>query len=200
MKKCQGLDDARRELVALKHSEDAQMHKTLLIFYYTGLKYLNSKFQFKLNDSDAVSIAFTWRDSLTGQEYTSSEGLELEMNSILFNLAAVMNNIGSTIPITADSIKTVSMEFQSAAWIYDHMCKTLEKLDSDLRGLDFRSDNLKRLMNLQLAQSQYCFFKKAEIAEMKPGLISKVAKQVYDYFRDSDGHSKASLKSDLEKY
>lgn len=186
--------------MALKYSEDAQMHKTLLIFYYTGLKYLESKFQFRLNDSDAVNIAFTWRDSMTGQEYTSTEGLELEMNSILFNLAAVMNNIGSTIPITADSIKTISMEFQSAAWVYDHMCKTLEKLNSDLRGLDFRADNLKRLMALQLAQSQYCFFKKAELAEMKPGLISKVAKQVHDYFRDADCHAKTALKSELEKY
>lgn len=187
-------------MVSLKYNEDAQTHKSLLIYYYTGLQYLDKKFVFKAGDENAVDISFTWADSLSGQEYTSNEGLQLEMNSVLFNLAAVMNNLGATLPITMDSIKTISIEFQQAAWIYDHMIETLETLDSELRGIDFRADNLRRLKCLQLAQSQYCFFKKAELSEMKPGLISKVAKQTQKYFCDSEEYITGVLKSDLEKY
>lgn len=79
--------------------------------------------------------------------------------------------MGSTLPLTKDSVKNISMEFQNSAWIFDYMHTTLENLDSSLRGVDFRSDNLKRLKALQLAQSQFCFFKKAEMTEMKDGLI-----------------------------
>jgi hypothetical protein len=56
VKKCEALDEARKELISLKHSEDAQMHKSLLIFYYNGLRYLNSNFKFKIDDDSCVNI------------------------------------------------------------------------------------------------------------------------------------------------
>jgi hypothetical protein len=200
VKKCEALDEARKELISLKHSEDAQMHKSLLIFYYNGLRYLDSNFKFKVDGDSCVNIWFIWRDSLTGQEYFAEEGLALEMNSILFNLAAWIHNMGSTLPLTKDSVKTISMEFQNAAWIFDYMNGTLENLDSKLRGVDFRSDNLKRLQALQLAQSQYCFFKKAVMAEMKDGLICQLSRGVYKFFAEADGYVQGSLKNSLEKY
>jgi len=200
VKNCEALDEARRELVALKHWEDPHKYKKLLIFYYNGLRYLDSKFTFKHEDAEAVNIFFTWQDSYSGHEYVSTEGLELEMNSILYNLAAVMNNMASTSPITIDSIKYISMDFQSAGWIFDHMCSTLEALSQELRGIDFRFDNLKRLVALELAQSQYWFFKKAELSGMKPGLVSKLARHVWVYFIEAEGYVSGTLKLEYEKF
>lgn len=200
VRKCELLDEARREIVALRYTEDARRFKPLLLFYYTGLRYLNSLFIFRHNDDEAVNLSFSWTDSITGQEFTSEEGLELEMSSILFNLAAVMSNTASTMPISDTTVKEMSQEFQSAAWVFEHITKEFQTLDSRLIGTDFRSDNLRRLIALQLAQSQYCFFKKTEIAEMKPGIISKVCKQVHLYFVEAEGYVQGSYKNELEKY
>jgi hypothetical protein len=197
---CKALDQARREISNLKHSEDAVQYRKLLIFYFNGLRYLDSKFKFKYGDVDAVNLSFTWRDSCSGQEYISTDGLELEMNSILFNLGAVMNNIASTTPITIDNIKYVSMDFQSSAWFFDHLWTTLETLPSEFRGIDFRGDNLKRLIALELGQSQFLFFKKAELSGMKPGLISKLIRQTWIYFTEAEGYVTGTLKLEYEKY
>lgn len=131
------------------------MHKNLLIFYYNGLKYLNSQFKFKLYSENAINIAFVWRDSLSGTEYLSQEGLDLEMNSILYNLAVCLHNMASSLPLSKDSVKAISQEYQYAAWIFQEIGKNLDGLDSQMIGVDFRADNLQRLIALELAHSQY---------------------------------------------
>lgn len=176
------------------------MHKNLLIFYYNGLRYLNSQFKFKLHSDNAINIAFVWRDSLSGTEYLSNEGLELEMNSILYNLAVCLHNMASSLPLSKDSVKFISHEFQFAAWIFQEIGKNSESLDSHMRGIDFRTDNLARLVAIELAQSQYCFFKKAELAGMKSELIAKVARQTWYYFSQANSLVTGTLKSELEKY
>ena len=176
------------------------MHKNLLIFYYNGLKYLDSHLKFSIHDENAVNLSFVWRDSLTGKEYISEEGLELEMNSILYNLAVCMHNMASYLPVTKESVKTISIEFQLAAWVFEEIGTNSEKLDSKFRGVDFRADNLKRLTAIQLAQSQYCFFKKAEMSKMKSELIYKIARQTWKYFDEANTYVTGTLKSELEKY
>ncbi|CAI2383258.1 unnamed protein product [Moneuplotes crassus] len=200
VRKCQTLDEARKELASLKYSNDAQMHKDLLIFYYNGLKYLNSQFSFKLYDEHAVDIGFLWRDSLSGIEYISHQGLDLEMNSILYNLAICIHNMSYNLPVTKESLKTMSLNFQQAAWIFQEVKNNAKNIDPGLRGVDFRLDNLNRLILIELAHSQYCFFKKAELTECKPKLIARIARQTWRYFHNANILVKGTLKLELEKY
>lgn len=111
--KCKKLSEARDEITQLNFSSDAYMLKDTLIFYYNGLKYLEANFPFEPQIKkgpkvealdDYVHIQFTWKDSVTGVEYTS-KGLQLELNSVLFNLGVVLSNCGSRKPLTKDSIK-----------------------------------------------------------------------------------------------
>lgn len=50
---------------------------------------------------------------------------------------------------------------------------------------DFTAESLGMLSGLMLAQAQYLFYKKAMDAGMKPGVLSKVAMQVSEYFKKS---------------
>lgn len=200
VKKCKALDEARKELASLKYSDDAQMHKDLLIFYYNGLKYLNSQFNFRLYDEHSVDIGFLWRDSLSGIEYISHQGLDLEMNSILFNLAVCIHNMAYNLPISKESLKTISVNFQQAAWLFQEIRNNVERIDPKERGIDFRPDNLDRLVQIELAHSQFCFFKKAELTNCSSDLISRVARQTWSYFHTANTVVKGSLKVELEKY
>lgn len=97
-------------------------------------------------------------------------------------------------------LNSISMDFQLSAWVFTHLQTTLEKLDGDVRGFDFRHDYLQFLTANQLAQSQYCFLSKAKIEEMKPSLMSKLAFQVFLYFKEAHSYMTGVLKSEMEKY
>ena len=92
------------------------------------------------------------------------------------------------------------MDFQSSAWVFTHLQKTLNDLDGDLRGFDFRHDYLQYLIGIQLAQSQYCFMSRARLENMKPELISKLAIQVFLHFKDSQSYVTGSFKNEMERY
>jgi len=55
-------------------------------------------------------INFAWKDSLTYEKKTSNS-LWFELNSIMYNLGALINNYGTHTPIEGESIKTVSQKF-----------------------------------------------------------------------------------------
>jgi hypothetical protein len=84
-----------------------QKYNTMILDYYVGINFLSQKFAF---GDQGVNITFTWKDSLT-YEKKSSNSLWFELNSILYNLGAVINNYGTHTPIEGDAIKTVSQKF-----------------------------------------------------------------------------------------
>lgn len=110
----------------------------------------------------------------------------------MYNLAAVMNNIGTHTPLEGDAIKTVSQKFQEAAWLFDHIKKTSETLKPSSRSHDFTVENLMFWSTIQLAQSQYCFFKKAESGGMSAAILAKITYQLKTFFDDAVKYCSAS--------
>ena len=63
------IHDIREEIVRLTSYDDPillEKYNAMLIDYYVGMKFLGDKFKFS-DDDDGISIAFTWKDSLTGE-------------------------------------------------------------------------------------------------------------------------------------
>lgn len=171
------LHDLREEIAKLTSYDDAillQKYNEMLIEYYVGLKFLQEKFKFG-DEKDAINLAFTWTDSNT-QEKKRSPKVALELNSILYNLGAVISNTRT--PIEGENIKIVSQKFQEAAWVFDHLKESSKDLQASTRTHDFTAENLLFLSTLQLAQSQYCFFKKADTAKMSPTVMTKICNQL----------------------
>ena len=65
-------------------------------------------------------------------------------------------------------------------------------LQPSARSHDFSVENLMFLSTLQLAQSQYCFFKKADGAKMSSQVMAKISKQLYSFFADTEKYAKTS--------
>ena len=122
---------------------------------------------------------------MTKEKKASKNDLALELNSVLYNLAAVMNNAGVHTPLEGDAIKTVSQKFQEAAWLFEYIKKTSDALSPSCRSHDFTVENLMYHSTIQLAQSQYCFFKKAESNSMSGAIIAKITFQLKTFFEDA---------------
>jgi len=102
------LDALRDEIAQLTNYDDAlllQKYNIMLIDYFVGINFLGNKFSFA---EDGVNIVFPWKDSLTGEKKASNKDLNLELNSVLYNLGAVINNMGTHTPIEGDNIKIIS--------------------------------------------------------------------------------------------
>jgi hypothetical protein len=123
---------------------------------------------------------------------SSKTDLSLELNSVLYNLGAVMNNIGVHTPLEGDVIKSVSQKFQEAAWVFEYMKKTTDSLSPSSRSHDFTVENLLFHSTIQLAQSQYCFFKKAEAGGMSAAIMAKITYQLKTFFEEASNYCKAS--------
>lgn len=80
----------------------------MLIDYYVGISYLGGKFAF---GDEGVNIMFPWKDSLTFEKKATNKDLTLELNSILYNLGAVINNWGTHTPIEGENIAIISKKF-----------------------------------------------------------------------------------------
>ncbi len=65
-------------------------------------------------------------------------------------------------------------------------------LQPSARSHDFSVENLMFLSTLQLAQSQYCFFKKADNAKMSSAVLAKISNQLQSFFSDTERYAKSS--------
>lgn len=188
------LSDMRTEIANMTSVDDVLLlenYEKMLISYYIGMSFIQKKFTFGSKD-DCVKLAFPWKDSLTKEKKSSKSDLALELNSVLYNLAAVLNNIGTHTPLEGDAVKTVSQKFQEAAWLFDHIKKTSDALSPSSRSHDFTVENLLYHSTIQLAQSQYCFFKKAEANNMSAAILTKITYQLKSFFEEAAKYCRAS--------
>ena len=119
----------------------------MFIDYYVGISFLQNKFAF---GDGGVNLQFTWKDSLTFEK-KSSNSLWFELNSILYNLGALINNFGTHTPIEGEAIAVVSKKFQEAAWIFNYLKEFGKNLPPSVRTHDFTLENLSFLSTLQLS-------------------------------------------------
>jgi len=126
----QKLNEQRIEIAKMESVDDVLLlenYEKMLISYYIGMSFIQKKFTFG-DKEDCVKLCFPWKDSLTKEKKSSKDNLSLELNSVLYNLAAVMNNIGVHTPLEGEAIKTISQKFQEAAWLFEYMKKTSDSL------------------------------------------------------------------------
>lgn len=184
----------RNEVAQLATYDDCLLldkYEKILIEYYKAANFLEKKFAFGDVDTE-VKLSMSWRDSRTNEVKTTNTTLQLEILSVLYNLAAVKNNSASHTPLTEDNIKNVSFKFQEAAWTFDYIKSRLDDLPPSCRSHDFTAENLLYCSTVALAQSQYCFYKKAEQAGMGEGIMAKITNQLRHFFKDCQKYAKLS--------
>nr|XP_002123877.1 programmed cell death 6-interacting protein-like [Ciona intestinalis] len=173
----------------------------LLMQYHDQLVAASRKFPFR--EANGVIVNFTWKDSLQKGKFLSStpklsiaDG-DFERLCILYNIAALMSQVGSEANLqTDDGLKSAAKYFQEAAGILTFI---KERVMSVVGNNSITSDLAPEVLNLYrcvlLGQAQECFYDKActdASLNRKPEVLAKVAMQAsYLYSEASKAFTEA---------
>lgn len=104
--------------------------------------------------------------------------------SVLFNLAVLYSQLAlASNRSSTEGLKTAANYFSQAAGVLKHVKDAiLPELRMATPPEDMDESSLESLMQLQLAQSQECFWQKAVVDGYKDASISKVAARVSDLY------------------
>lgn len=163
-------NEFRREIDALDSMRDAALGvsanatgRDLLYKYYAQLELLALHVPLQ-----PFKLVFTWHD-LYDRDSVEQPALAFEKACILFNLAAVLSQLG--VDAASTDYKHAYHFFSCAAGIFGHISENF----LHLACTDLSVQTLNALKTLMLAQAQHCFFLKASQSE-GPGALKLVPK------------------------
>ncbi|KAJ9149861.1 pH-response regulator protein palA/RIM20 [Pleurostoma richardsiae] len=172
------IDSLRRDAVNVREPHPSGIKK--LQAYAAQLVWISGKFPID------IGADFTWYPALgyNAERPLVQNNLKYELLNILFNLAVLYSQLAlSSNRTNTEGLKTAANYFSQSAGVFSHM-KTvvLPELRMNTPPEDMDENTLDSLMQLQLAQSQECFWQKAVIDGYKDASISKVAARVSDLY------------------
>lgn len=145
---------------------------------------LNKYFSFGTGNLQ-INMKFSWHDSFNPNVKVESFSPLLEALSSKYNYAVCLGRQACYMSLEGDGIKYASKYMMQAAWLFDDLAKNVTQLKPGEVSPDFTAESLGMLSNLMLAQAQYLFYKMATEKKMKPEVLSKVALQISDYFKEA---------------
>lgn len=116
---------------------------------------------------------FSWKDSF-GRGSTEGN-LEFEMNNIMYNIAAIHNELGAKKPRTSESLtKEACVHFSNALW----WVTELRDNRTGLKPKEMGHDLLTFFHHVLRAQAQECVLSHSLKAGMKPENVAKISAQI----------------------
>uniref|UniRef100_H2YHX2 BRO1 domain-containing protein n=1 Tax=Ciona savignyi TaxID=51511 RepID=H2YHX2_CIOSA len=160
--------------------------------------------KFPFCEGSGVHVCFTWKDSLQKGKFLSStpktsisDG-DFERLCVLYNIAALMSQIGSEANLqTDDGLKTAAKYFQESAGIFSYIKeKVLSVVGNNQSTTDLTVEVLNAYSCVMLGQAQECFYDKASsdpALNKKPEVLAKVAMQTSHLYSEA---AKALVEAD----
>ncbi|KAI0395655.1 pH-response regulator protein palA/RIM20 [Xylariaceae sp. FL0594] len=171
------IDVLRREAVNVREAHASGVKK--LQGYAAHLVWISGKFPID------IGADFTWYPALgyTVDRPVVHNNLQFERANIIFNLAALYSQLAiSSNRSATEGLKTAASYFNQAAGVLTYL---KDEIIPELRTTppdDMDLDSLESLIQLQLAQSQECFWQKAVMDGFKDATIAKLAAKVSDLY------------------
>ncbi|KAJ2989942.1 hypothetical protein NUW58_g3208 [Xylaria curta] len=182
------IDALRRDAVNVREPHLSGVKK--LQAYAAQLVWISGKFPID------IGADFTWYPALgyNTERPIVHNNLQFERANITYNLAALYSQlaIGSNRSDT-EGLKAAASYFNQAAGVLSHL---KNEILPELRTTppdDMDEDSLESLIQLQLAQSQECFWSKAVMDRYKDASIAKLAAKVSDLYNLA---SEAAMRSE----
>ncbi|KAI0102415.1 BRO1-like domain-containing protein [Nemania sp. FL0031] len=171
------IEALRRDAVNVREAHPSGVRK--LQAYAAQLVWIGAKFPID------IGADFTWYPSLgyNIERPVVHNNLQFERANIVYNLAALYSQLAiSSNRNDADGLKTAANYFNHAAgvltWLKNEIIPELRTTPPD----DMDEHTLESLIQLQLAQSQECFWMRAVMDRYKDASIAKLAARVSDLY------------------
>ncbi|XP_050309351.1 tyrosine-protein phosphatase non-receptor type 23 [Anthonomus grandis grandis] len=145
--------------------------------YYCQLNFLKSRFP--MEASDPCYIEFSWKDY---QNTLVSGSITLELGVVLFNIGVMHTILGSSDSRSnPEGMKLACSHFQCAVWAF----QTVKEKYATTLAYIIPMEIPHFYKQVCLAQAQECILEKSMLDNRKSTIISKVAIQVWEYYRQS---------------
>ncbi|KAI2642140.1 pH-response regulator protein palA/RIM20 [Xylaria nigripes] len=171
------IDALRKDAVNVREPHPSGIVK--LQAYAAHLVWISGKFPID------IGADFTWYPSLgyNVEQPVVRNNLQFERANVMFNLAALYSQLAvNSNRNDTDGLKAASSYFNHAAGVLTHL---KNEVIPELRTTapdDMDQNSLEALIQLQLAQSQECFWLKAVMDRYKDASIAKLAAKVSDLY------------------
>eukprot|EP01117_Protostelium_nocturnum_P017320 TRINITY_DN7038_c0_g1_i1.p1 TRINITY_DN7038_c0_g1~~TRINITY_DN7038_c0_g1_i1.p1 ORF type:complete len:805 (+),score=310.62 TRINITY_DN7038_c0_g1_i1:178-2592(+) len=182
----EGLQDHREAVQSLQQwredvrniQDKSDSAKEILFRYYAVLTSVESRFPIHENN---IRMSFVWYDAFRGKK-TTSFSIYFEKVNVLFNIGAILSQLGSMQNRTSvEGLKVACQNFQQAAGAFQVLKDEIEKHPQP-GSVDLSLDSISMFIQLMLAQAQECFYDKAVKDNMSPSIVSKLAIQTADFY------------------
>ncbi|XP_066141791.1 tyrosine-protein phosphatase non-receptor type 23 [Euwallacea fornicatus] len=145
--------------------------------YYCQLHFLKSRFP--MDPGQLCFIEFEWKDCQNG---TASGGINFELMVVLYNIGILHSILGALDSRSnPEGMKLACSHFQCAVWAFQTIKEKYADAVSYITSLDVPHF----YKQVCLAQAQECILEKSMLDNRKSTIISKVAVQVWDYYRQA---------------
>ncbi|KAI1434936.1 BRO1-like domain-containing protein [Xylaria sp. CBS 124048] len=171
------IDSLRKEAVTVREPHPSGVKK--LQAYAAHLVWISGKFPID------IGADFTWYPSFgyNVDQPVVRNNIQFERANIVFNLAALYSQlaVGSNRSDT-DGLKAAASYFNQAAGVLSYLKNDIIPELRTTPPDDMDEHSLETLIQLQLAQSQECFWLKAVMDRYKDASIAKLAAKVSDLY------------------
>ncbi|KAJ3108662.1 Tyrosine-protein phosphatase non-receptor type 23 [Phlyctochytrium planicorne] len=153
-----------------------------LAYYFSILSRMENTFHLDLNQ---IKFPFTWFEAYFPDRKVTTNCIHYEKASVLFNIAAIYSQMGSTQRLwDKDGKKLAASYFQKAAGVLTHLRDTLwHRFQIRLENIsDLSEETLTAAIHLMLAQAVECYYDKATEEGVKSTVTSMIAAQTADYY------------------
>jgi programmed cell death 6-interacting protein len=183
------IEDVNKMRSEVERSTDAlEQRRDLLQRYFRALSVMESRFPISSEREHVNTLHFTWYDAFRQGRKGTQQNIHFEKAAIAFNLGAVQSQIAlSADRTTPTGLKQACGAFQAAAGVFAFLRDNISMKAAGTGNnstTDISVECAGMLERLMLAQAQECFFEKV-VADNKPSLCSKVAKQVGSFYEEA---------------
>ncbi|KAI8849194.1 BRO1-like domain-containing protein [Chytridium lagenaria] len=153
-----------------------------LAYYYSILSSMETKFHLDLSH---IKIPFTWYEAFHPEKKVITSCIHYEKASVLFNIAAIYSQLGSSQRLwNKDGKKLAASFFQKSAGVLMYLRDSLwHRFQIKLEHTaDLSEETLTAASRLMLAQAVECYYDKANEDRVKSAVTSMIAAQASDYY------------------
>lgn len=174
------IESLRRDAVNVREAHASGIKK--LQAYAAQLVWIGGKFPID------IGADFTWYPSLgyNTERPIVHNNLKFELANVLYNLAALYSQLAVTSNRSdTEGLKNAASYFNQAAGVLKHV---KDDIIPELRTTppeDMDEHTLESLLQLQLSQSQECYWQKAVMDGYKDASIAKLAARVSDLYNSA---------------
>ena len=139
--------------------------------------------------SGKLRLCFTWFDAFKPRSKTYKYTWDFEAANVWYNLGALHSSLGAHQDRSSQAgVRAAFKHYQEAVAAFTHLKEEIvPTLEGNLPA-EFNQAGLDMCIELHRGHGQSCFYEKAKMSSMKPGVLARLAMQASVFYGSASTH------------